>query len=51
MKLSCPAVLVSFVNVELNMRAEDDASTYTVDPGLETKVQSIAVNLPSVKMD
>jgi hypothetical protein len=47
-------VLVSFVNVQLNMRVEPaayDGYTYTVDPGLETKVQSIAVNLPSVKMD
>jgi hypothetical protein len=51
MKLSCPAVLVSFVNVQLNMRAEDAACKYTVDPGLETKVQSIAVNVPPLKMD
>ena len=51
MKLSCPAVLVCFVNVQLDTRAVAVAVRYTVDPGLETKVQSIAVNVPTLKMD
>ena len=47
MKVTCPAVLVSFVKVQLDMRVTPFLSSvviYTVDPGLETKVQSIAVN-------
>ena len=43
MKASCPAVLASFVKVQLDMRVVTDDVRYTVDPGLETKVQLIAV--------
>ena len=49
MKVLCPAVLVSFVNVQLETRVVAAADErYTVDPGLETKVQSIAVIVPSL---
>ena len=43
MKASCPAVLAFFVNVQLDMTAV--VARYTVDPGAETKVQPIAVNV------
>jgi hypothetical protein len=43
MKLSCPAVRVSVVNVQLDTRVVELGSRYTVDPDVETKVQSIAV--------
>ena len=45
---ACPAVLVSFVNVQLDMRAVAADVRYTVDPGAETKVQSIAVNVAAL---
>ena len=47
MKLSCPAVLVFVVKVQLDRVVELDPR-YNVDPGVETKVQSIAVNLASL---
>ena len=48
MKLSCLAVLVSFVKVQLDTWAVAVVVRYTVDLGLETKVQSIAVIVPEL---
>ena len=47
MKLSCPAVLVFVVKVQLDRVVELDLR-YNVDPGVETKVQSIAVIVPTL---
>ena len=43
-------MLVSFVNVQLDIQLPTVAVVvrYTVDPGLETKVQSIAVIVPEL---
>ena len=51
MKWSCPAVLVFVATkVQLEKRVvagkSDDALRYTVDPGVDAKVQSIAINVP-----
>ena len=48
MKVSCPAVLVSFVKVQLDKSVVAPDMRYTIDPGLETKVQSIAVIVPEL---
>ena len=56
MKWSCPAVLVFVATkVQLEKRVvagkSDDALRYTVDPGVDAKVQSIAINVPRMLMD
>ena len=60
MKVSCPAVLLSFVKVQSDTWVVPAGVRYTIDPGLETKVdrrsisgletkvQLIAVNVPSL---
>ena len=50
MKWSCPAVLVFVANVQLDKRVVEAASRYTVDEGVETKVQSNAVIVPELEM-
>ena len=47
----CPAVLVFFVRkVQLDMRAIAPVLRYTVAPGVETNVLSMAVNVPAELM-
>ena len=48
MKSSCPAVLVLVVKVQFDTRLDEIGVRYTVDPDVETKVQSIAVIRPSL---
>ena len=50
MKWSCPAVLVFVANVQLDKRVVEAATRYTVDEGVETKVQSNAVIVPELEM-
>tara|TARA_B100000780_G_scaffold223948_1_gene163096 strand:+ start:1075 stop:1221 length:147 start_codon:yes stop_codon:yes gene_type:complete len=48
MKLSCPAVLVFVVKVQLDTRVVELDPRYTADPDVVTKVQSIAAIMPAL---